>query len=363
MSSQTTAAPAHRRIAFLDVLRSLAILLVMAHHYRHMPGTPAWAKWFGLRGYLGVDVFFVLSGWLIGGQLLKEYKKTGSIRLGRFWARRWLRTLPLYYVVLAFHLYTHPKAVSHTLEMVFFLQNYTAPHAWLLSWSLCIEEHFYMVLPLLLLLGGLVGKRSRTALIVVFVGLVLASPVLRWMAMEQVAKARYNSFLGDYYVPTHLRFDGLIVGVGLAYLKVYWSGFQAWVKRFATPLLVVGFAFFAAALFPDWTGHTAKGVERQTVFNYVLQFPLVYVAVAAWIASGVGFVERGRQPGIPGATWLAEHAYALYLIHWMASHWIARSVSFPSSFFLAGALSCALAALLRQLIELPGLKLRDRWTP
>jgi peptidoglycan/LPS O-acetylase OafA/YrhL len=75
---------------------------VVLHHARIF-GAPMWFRWIFMRGFFGVDFFFVLSGWLIGGQLFRSMR-AGELDLIRFWIRRWLRTLPTYYVMLAVHL-------------------------------------------------------------------------------------------------------------------------------------------------------------------------------------------------------------------------------------------------------------------
>src|SRR5262249_10922056 len=106
----------------------------------------------GLGGH-GVDLFFCLSGWLLGKQLCDEFKKTGTIEVRRFWLRRWMRTLPAYFAVL---LATMAQAIIHgklsfCLQFFVFLQTYVGTMPFFgVSWSLCVEEYFYLfVAPLL----------------------------------------------------------------------------------------------------------------------------------------------------------------------------------------------------------------------
>jgi peptidoglycan/LPS O-acetylase OafA/YrhL len=151
----------------LDLLRVCAIGLVLLHHFRHLPGAPEGLRWFALRADVGVDLFFVLSGWLVGGQLWRERARTGGGRMWRFWRRRWWRTVPAYLAVLALLAVLGRVRGADVPAMLLFLQNHLAPHAWLTSWSLCIEEQFYLALPLVVWAGAEVAGGSS------FVGVVV----------------------------------------------------------------------------------------------------------------------------------------------------------------------------------------------
>ena len=140
----------------MDILRSLAIITVVNCHAGTAFATDPIRSIFGLGGR-GVDLFFVLSGWLLGHQLLTELREKGTIEIKRFWLRRWVRTLPAYYAVL---LPTYLQQMYKYHELSFnpsflvFGQTYwsTMPYFGI-SWSLCVEEHFYLLIaPLLMLL-------------------------------------------------------------------------------------------------------------------------------------------------------------------------------------------------------------------
>lgn len=173
----------------LDGLRSIAILLVVAMHVIsasqfHVPDAssqfnalPVWIRWL-MQGYLGVDMFFVLSGFLIGGMLFSEHRRDGGIRLGNFFARRALRLVPLYWVALGITaLYvlsggnesvrianvTLQTNIGDIWKNFLYVNNFFSPadqfspmgH----SWSLAVEEQFYLLFPLLLIL--FFGTRLR----------------------------------------------------------------------------------------------------------------------------------------------------------------------------------------------------------
>src|ERR1700751_3039383 len=135
------------RIFQLDVLRGFAILLVMGVH------VPAYPIWSTLGGY-GVDLFFLLSGFLISNLLFGEYRKSGSIRFIRFLSRRALKLYPSFYLLLVLTVlycaFGHvPFTSRQLLGEIVLTQNYIGG-IWGHTWSLAVEEHFYLLLPLLL---------------------------------------------------------------------------------------------------------------------------------------------------------------------------------------------------------------------
>ena len=151
-----------RRFPALDTLRALAILSVVAFHFRGVylgEAAYPWLHAFLQSGASGVDLFFVLSGYLIAGLILSEWRQTGGLEAGRFWRRRWMRTLPAYYVVLtalalADFVVPPDHAWQSFLSYWVFLPNYLTDLVnWRFSWcwSLCVEEWFYLLLPVLVL--------------------------------------------------------------------------------------------------------------------------------------------------------------------------------------------------------------------
>lgn len=156
-----------RRNPWLDLLRASAIMAVMAHHLgQEWPVHRAWLDGYTVMGAEGVDLFFVLSGWLIGGLFWKEMALSSRVRLFRFWARRWLRTVPPYAggLLLAWiAVWVYRGEPFDPLYLVF-MQNYHEQMPFFfVSWSLCIEEHFYLFIPAVFLLL----MRLRRALVIV----------------------------------------------------------------------------------------------------------------------------------------------------------------------------------------------------
>ncbi|MBU0611515.1 MAG: acyltransferase, partial [Armatimonadetes bacterium] len=218
-------ASAAPRLAQLDVLRAVAIFLVIGHHAavdREQAGVlwPLYV-WFKNFGWTGVDLFFVLSGFLIGGLLFRELRTRHTLDVRRFLLRRGFKIWPAYYVYLAFCLAVLVGLGHHGIGQALrllgpnlvHLQNYSSilldPHAKGLlpltshTWTLAIEEHFYLALALFL---GLITRRQRTfdaglplvpvAAAVVMLGCLAARIWLVWGAA--VTDVYY------LYRPTHL---------------------------------------------------------------------------------------------------------------------------------------------------------------
>ncbi|HET6992186.1 MAG TPA: acyltransferase, partial [Bacteroidia bacterium] len=150
---------ASNRVFGLDVMRAMAILLVLlSHAMRFSPIPGATQTQLELyMGFIGVELFFALSGFLIGGILLREMADGTSFRkVLKFWVRRWMRTLPAYYAVLfgtplLYLLFLHENSVhfSDLFPFIFFVQNFSHPHPeyFGVAWSLSIEEWFYILFP------------------------------------------------------------------------------------------------------------------------------------------------------------------------------------------------------------------------
>src|SRR5262245_57275931 len=179
------AEPKLSRLVGLDVLRAVAVLLVLGHHPptgRPSSDEPSALFLWWHVGWIGVDLFFVLSGFLIGGLLFEEAKKTGDICLRRFWVRRAFKILPPYFVFLAvvalLWLFDGQPSVFDCWPNLLHAQNYlgTADFSVWHTWSLAVEEHFYLLLPLVLLF---LGSARRHWLPILFVFVAIECLVLR----------------------------------------------------------------------------------------------------------------------------------------------------------------------------------------
>ncbi|MDQ3131138.1 MAG: acyltransferase [Acidobacteriota bacterium] len=218
--------PVTNRLAQLDFLRAVAVFLVIGNHSAICPPetseifnkiTTVWYR----GGWAGVDLFFVLSGFLIAGLLFNEYKKRGAIDIKRFLIRRGFKIYPAFWflilVTLAVNILNGEEIYrGGFLSELLFIQNYH-PGIWAHTWSLAVEEHFYIFLSFLFLallaVGRKTGANSFDLIPKIFCLIALVCLALRCFT---------NIYFGfDYAVSieqTHLRIDSLFFGVFLSYL-------------------------------------------------------------------------------------------------------------------------------------------------
>jgi peptidoglycan/LPS O-acetylase OafA/YrhL len=358
-----------RHLPGLDLLRAIAIVWVMLFHSFIVGGLGDGFSWLSRYGWMGVDIFFVLSGYLIGSQLLRPLRRGQPFRPGAFYARRAWRILPAFAVVLAVYV-SFPAArevsglqpwwqfATFTLNL---LIDYTHNQAFSHAWSLCVEEHFYLIFPLLA--WRLSRKPSKAGLLFVCAGVVSAGVALRsvvWLHDAGLDPPR-NWFIEDIYYPTWMRLDGLLAGVMLAVLHVHaphlWSRWQ----RRANALLVAACAVLALALwlFDDRTG----------LLGNSLGWPVLSLAFGMFVFAAAERVSVIGRYRVPGAGWIAAISYSLYLSHKLAMHAVqaalATMAAMPRSVvFVCYAAAILLAgATLHYLVELPFLRWRDRSTP
>lgn len=351
------------RIWGLDLLRTLAVLSVVLYHYPRSE-TQLWLRALSHYGWTGVDLFFVLSGYLIAGQLFQRVKNQQKLEIFSFYARRFFRTLPNYYAILGV---TALVSGGLSWKYLFFLQNFGVPEQFSHSWSLCVEEHFYLFFPLFVFLALREAISARTMLIFVFIGgIVLRFLIWRsWrpdlIYLVDIDKA-FATYLGHIFYPTYIRLDGLTVGVGLAALRVFRpQTWQQWTSR-AHLTLGLGICFLAsAAIVLHW---------RMSALGTVFGYPLLAFGYGALLLSAVSPRCWLTIVKIPGISFVALLSYAIYLTHGFALQLasIATQKLHASPYGLVMffcSLLCvpACAALLYYGIETPFMRLRDRFVP
>lgn len=178
-------------------------------------------------GWIGVDLFFALSGYLIGGQLLAPLARGQRINLGTFFARRAFRIMPAYFVVLGIYFLLpswreYPQMSQPLWKFLLSVQNIAlrGGTAFSHAWSLAVEDQFYLVLPLLLLV---LYPRPRAAVIiacVIFFGGIALRTVLAFQNLTDTGVS-FRGFQVWIYYPTWTRLDPLVFGVALAAIEKF----------------------------------------------------------------------------------------------------------------------------------------------
>ena len=223
----------------LDVLRSVAILLVLSLHVGEFFSPSIQKLPFVYYGWSGVDLFFVLSGYLIGGQLWKELDRRGSIDVGRFLLRRGFRIWPLYYafiLIVGGLALLRGEPMRAFLADIFNVSNYFH-HRIAGGWSLSTEEQFYILVPALLWAASRVlPHRWLVALPALW---LLLLPLFRWLAVRHAPASEVRALT---YFPFHTHSDGLAVGLILGWIAVHKPGWMRTRMLWNIALLVAGVA-------------------------------------------------------------------------------------------------------------------------
>lgn len=351
----------------LDHLRAFAIAYVFIFHYIILShNQPAWLPLFAQFGWTGVDLFFVLSGFLIASQLFAEVKESRAISLKQFFVKRFFRILPAYLVTVALYFclpsFREKESLPELWRFLTFTQNFglnlaikgTFSHAW----SLCVEEHFYLVLPLVLILLQWLGalRKAYWFLLLLFI----AGFVFRWNAyttFTTVGAGDPALWYQYVYYPTYNRLDGLLVGISIAAFYRFLPQLHTRLKLYANACIALGVVVLGLAY---WLC-----AEQQSLGATVLGFPLIafgYGLVVLGAISEGSFLYRWPSKV---TTFIATLSYGIYLTHKGLVH-ITRnllsSYELPEGLvLLACLLSCIAGAyVLHQAVEKPFMQLRKR---
>jgi peptidoglycan/LPS O-acetylase OafA/YrhL len=358
-ATPVSALPASRwsgRIPGLDGVRALSFILVFISHLGFMGSRP---------GGFAVSVFFLLSGYLITSLLLREHYKTGTISLRSFYIRRTLRIFPSMYAVLIicallvhWHVLKTPlNATAASFEAVY-LENYAfwwqlsaGHHAFYVDgtghfWSLCIEEHFYLLFPLLLLV--LLRKKmsfdqiSRTLLFFCLI-------VLAW----RMVAVRVFPLGEEYcYSATDCRLDSILWGCLLATIEHQ----DGWRKLFTYNRLLLLLPFAVALLASTFIFHETGRMTFRFTLQAIALMPILYLVThfpESWFA---------RPLNHPVLVHLGVLSYALYLVHGAVIEIINQYVHVRPIILwpLAGLVAYLSALALHWSVERPFLGLRAR---
>jgi peptidoglycan/LPS O-acetylase OafA/YrhL len=359
--AKPSALPASTRSAVLDTFRAVAVLMVLGRHLLNVNRgmSPALSdilsRW-QMFGWMGVDLFFVLSGFLVSGLLFSEHQQHGTLQPWRFLGRRGFKIYPGFYLLLVvtwFWVGDQVPRINFLYEAVF-LQNYKGM-VWNHTWSLAVEEHFYFGLTALL--WGLARFREGgnpfrdlPRICVAILALVFALRLREYSLHPR----------GYLLLPTHYRIDALLFGVLLAY---YWAyerpRFARWVRQ-SMRLLVFASGIFLLPAF-------IFRVEDSFIVN-TIGLTLNYLGFGGLtMAALVTFQERPIPRIFLPLAKMGYFSYSIYLWHSAVAFLTARHlpphIGWPATIavYLVGSVLLGVAAA--KLIEIPFLRLRERLLP
>lgn len=359
------------KIPALDGLRALAVLLVFFRHVAHsfsvlsqtdqadFPLQPLWNIFF--NGWIGVDLFYVLSGYLITRSLLHAPKHHWKI----YAQKRILRIVPAYYAVLALCvLGVFPFYDVSTQDLgwrvfyhVAFLQDYFPADINAVFWSLGVEEKFYIIAPFLLLLFcGRQRQINPRRIGLILGGLLLTGYCLRYMSYAAATPETYKAFFDAARSPFHVNWETLLLGMAIAFWRFGKEG-----KEQRKAALVFWAAFAALTIFMATENMMYDISLRDVIFQPVVialsMGALVWAAVAGY---------SNRLLDNPFTSYISRISYSFYLVHFPLSrisyylwwHIEGQSVVFYTILYFF--ISFAAAVLCHQIFEKPFLKMKSR---
>lgn len=373
-----------RRNLQLDVMRGVAILLVIGRHLEleDPDGPLGGVSWLWHRiGWIGVDLFFVLSGFLIGGLLLSELARHGRLDVPRFLVRRGLKLYPPYYVFIGGLIVLPALKVavrggdafgrlSHEFFRYWpnlpFLQNYVGQSPAAHTWSLSVEEHFYLLLPFVLLLLAAAGR-------VRWILHAAVASVPFFLLMRIVAVWTDNRYAFGMSA-THLRLDALMFGVGLRAVAQHWPERFAALRRHRFHLVAAGVLLWLPNVFVDPGNPVVRTVGLTGTYLGGAAFLMAaFHTRAADFGRFAAAARRGA--GVLGG--IGVFSYAIYLWHVSVLGSLRGRVGGTVSDALGGwndlawlvtatvltAAAVVFGAVATKLVDWPVLRFRDRFFP
>lgn len=341
--------PRDRQLS-LDMVRGVAILLVVLFHL-YAPTGIGWLdvamRPVAVAGWAGVDLFFVLSGYLVGGLILDETARTGGLATGRFFARRALRLWPVLWLYLAL-LVAGGAGRQAVWPVLFHVQNYVGTHAVPSHlWSLAVEEHFYLIAAFAL---PWLARRGAGPMIGVLVAVIVGVGALRILALG------YGEALRHAQWQTQYRIDALAAGVLIAAVRRYRPDVFVRAQRRRAELAIAAVAGFA------WLAHGADDATR-----YGIGLTVAWASAAALVLASADLTvpARWRWPArLLGG--LGTIAYSLYVWHASAAQvagGLVQAAGWQSpvaAFVVKLSLALGVGALVYRWVERPFLRLRDQ---
>lgn len=374
-------ASTNSRLIGLDVLRFSAASIVLIAHagnfgeagkiFEKIPGS--FGKIYSIlmpTGWVAVDIFFVLSGFLVSGLLFREAAQTGTVSLGRFLIRRGFKIYPAFWVMIActvawtlLHGGTIP--LKQLLGELFYLQNYNGFRICWHTWSLAVEEHFYFLLAGLFLVLKWRARPNRMDFSVipnVFLTVAILCLTLRFVTWAVILSRQFDNFLW-FIAADHAVIDSLFFGMLLSH---FWH--NCWNEVIKKRIIAMRWLFalvgvgllspnVAEIMSDQWYG----------IFGYIL----VYLGAGCLLLSCLAIDYFHCPIFIKWLAWLGKYSYSVYLWHFFVGEHLYPHVEIKlvnMSGWVLNALilftcSWVFGILMASIIEFPALRCRDRWFP
>lgn len=364
---QNISLPSAGKIPALDHLRAIAIILVFLFHYR-LFAHPDWVDTVGSFGWTGVDLFFVLSGYLISSQVFVKLQQ-GRFSVREFFIKRAFRILPAYLVVLFLYFslpdFREWDSLPPLWKFLTFTQNFgldlryhrTFSHAW----SLCIEEQFYFLFPLAAIVLTYFKAGKKVIYLVIF--LFITGFLFRLFCWNKFIIPAIDSdtfgvmWYKWIYYPTFNRLDAILAGICVAGISAYFPALKARIGQFTHLILAIGLVLLIIAWF--------LCADPYTFSASIFGFPLITFGYGFMVMTGTNSGSLLNKYASRITSAIATLSYSIYLTHKAAIHFaqglserLDMETNSTAMFFLSVLISIAMAILLRIGIELPFLKIR-----
>jgi peptidoglycan/LPS O-acetylase OafA/YrhL len=388
--------PPSGQLDALNGLRGYGCILVIAHHVASFTGNLSYGPnnadridgFFKVINqlWIGVDVFFVISGFLIGRILMNNITRGGSVEFPRFFLRRAMRVFPAFYLVLTLAVFWYTKLdipyaryllvglngwdamYEHSWKNYVYLMNYSYgtgvpnPMGW--TWTLCVEEHFYLFLPAVLVL---LYRSSKPWVIPAGLISLIILPIIG-RGIQYALNPNLFQGAGFFY-QTHNRVDEMMTGVLIAYLYVYHKAkLQAFAERAGSLCWITAVTILLIVAFNG-------GINKLGLFPVVFQYFLVAFSIGLLIINGL-FLNNGATRILTSHKpyLISRVSYGIYLLHpyvlfvILQWHSLFPNVSAlePWRFFLLYVMTftatTCVAGIMFVCVERPLIDLGVRWT-
>lgn len=345
----------------LDSVRAFAILTIIFSHAANWvpqiwsPQTPAIIPLVLYAGQFGVELFFALSGYLIGKSFLSEYSRNGKVNIAYFLTKRGTRIVPPYLIMfIIYFLGAHfLEGDKLSVEYIFLIQNYLYKMPYFFaSWALCIEAHFYIILPFLyIFLSKFIFKHGKILSLITLAIIFLIPLTFRAISLANVTAPMPWGF---YLTATHLHYDAIAYGVLAAYISH---------KNFSFLNKINGFTTFFSCILLVISAVTIH------LANYKFEYEFAPALIGILSAATILCLAEGPQYKISRnniVKLLAKTSFSIYLAHGIALHIASSGLAYLGflniglpRFILLLAVSVSSGLLFYGLIEKPLNSKRD----